>query len=751
MGGRSAGRSFSADQSILKRRDDLLSRAPFAKNIATALRGWKGKESLVLGLFGPWGSGKSSVKNLVIEELERSKRSCPTIIQLNPWQLAGQEQLTLTFFREIGIALGRSDDAAKGKTRAEKWNYYSRLLSLGSRLANPLSEAAALLGVPLAGVLGKRLGKAMENASEAAKEGAEGLNAKAKADERSLEDIKRELAALCRDLERPILVVMDDVDRLTSSQIYHLFQLAKCNADFPNMVFMILCQRSIVEDALHKETGMPGRDFLEKIVQVNFDLPLVDHSLLEKALLSSLDRILSRSSAKAHFDTNRWANVYYSGLNEFFKTMRDVNRFLSSLAFHIEVFERGRSFEVSPVDLIAIEAIRLFEPDVYAAIGREQAALTGRNAATLRFDDDKEVKPIIEGIVAAAKPERRPYIKGMLRHMFPLIAHHLGAFGRTTTVDAEWFVQRRICHPDVFLKFFVFGPPSGDISQADIDRCLEAAKDRAAFVREMRTLAKRGLLGVLMNRLEAYKDTLPLKLATAFITGLLDIADFLPEEPTDSSRLFSPTTNAKRVVYWYLIREPDENKRGEVLKKAIEESTGLYLPCELAESELHLNAIKSSTHPLVSKVVADGLAKSCQKRLREAAGDGRLLANPFVKDLIGYYVRWMPAEAKAWMAEVSKTKEGALEVLVNLARTSTISNMEDRLSRRRWHISLGHLERFIDVTQLTALLEDLEETKLNEAQSKSLRAFRHAREGDASGKVDKKAWVDDVGEAEMLP
>lgn len=63
----------------------------------------------------------------------------------------------------------------------------------------------------------------------------------------SLEEVKGELSETLRKLKAPLLVVMDDVDRLTPSEVQELFQLIKANADFPNVVYLALFERSIIE------------------------------------------------------------------------------------------------------------------------------------------------------------------------------------------------------------------------------------------------------------------------------------------------------------------------------------------------------------------------------------------------------------------------------------------------------------------------------------------------------------------------
>lgn len=47
-----------ADSPIKSRRGDKLRRAALADRVADGINGLQGEESLVLGIEGPWGSGK---------------------------------------------------------------------------------------------------------------------------------------------------------------------------------------------------------------------------------------------------------------------------------------------------------------------------------------------------------------------------------------------------------------------------------------------------------------------------------------------------------------------------------------------------------------------------------------------------------------------------------------------------------------------------------------------------------------------
>ena len=119
------GQWFSTDRPIERRADDRLGRRGFAEAIASAVRGWRGRDSLVIALYGVWGTGKSSVKNMVIEALKERKTEDVLVAQFNSWQFANREQLTafagqrnalVSMFRLT--AVGRLDGAG-AQTHAE--------------------------------------------------------------------------------------------------------------------------------------------------------------------------------------------------------------------------------------------------------------------------------------------------------------------------------------------------------------------------------------------------------------------------------------------------------------------------------------------------------------------------------------------------------------------------------------------------------------------------------------------------------
>jgi KAP-like P-loop domain-containing protein len=136
--------------------EDLLGRKNFAKFLAKAIMTMPTEEGFVIGLQGGWGTGKSSILNLVRHYVEHTaelslpgKPSAPVIVRFNPWWFTGSDQLIQQFFKQISKNLGQT-------------NLPSRLKKLGGRLETFGAALKPLQFVPLptavvAGTVGKVL------------------------------------------------------------------------------------------------------------------------------------------------------------------------------------------------------------------------------------------------------------------------------------------------------------------------------------------------------------------------------------------------------------------------------------------------------------------------------------------------------------------------------------------------------------------------------------------------------------------
>src|ERR1035437_2995027 len=94
------------------------------------------------------------------------------------------------------------------------------------------------------------------------------------------------------EVGKPIIVVVDDIDRLSTTEIRDVFKLVRLKASFPNIIYLLAFDRGRVEKAL-EEDGIPGRDYLEKILQLAVDLPAIPDVVLIQQILSTIDAAIA--------------------------------------------------------------------------------------------------------------------------------------------------------------------------------------------------------------------------------------------------------------------------------------------------------------------------------------------------------------------------------------------------------------------------------------------------------------------------
>ncbi|KXZ73022.1 KAP family P-loop NTPase fold protein [Acinetobacter venetianus] len=144
---------YSAHRAITEIEDDLLGRAEFSKNLSDAISNWKGQDSLVIALYGDWGTGKTSIKNMALKYLNKMSKP-PIIIEFSPWEWSAQERITQAFFDEISKSIGNLSFSERDKKLANIFKKYGNYLAAsesvlhGSSLALPaIVSIVAGLGI----------------------------------------------------------------------------------------------------------------------------------------------------------------------------------------------------------------------------------------------------------------------------------------------------------------------------------------------------------------------------------------------------------------------------------------------------------------------------------------------------------------------------------------------------------------------------------------------------------------------------
>lgn len=339
---------------------DTLGRSSFAERLCESLESWASQESLVVAVYGPWGSGKTWLLNRIEDRLLGSKGVA--VCRFSPWQFESNEQIATEFFGAVLDELEKIEEADAGDTtsakRAELWRTLGQIVTVG-HLGIAATAAVFRIDGGIPNALGS-VGRLLEMGEKEARGGVEIP---------SVSELRGELLRLFGSPGIPrILVTIDDLDRLEVEQIQMILRLIKTTADLPNLNYLILGERTRIATALNPISGNAGDSYLEKLVQIPLTLPQAPESEIRGRLWDGLEKIADGCNYDLNSQVERFESFWRQFLRSKLKQYRSVHRLLTITSFHCRSLTKDGELEVDLLDLLGIDFIRLFAPKLYERI-----------------------------------------------------------------------------------------------------------------------------------------------------------------------------------------------------------------------------------------------------------------------------------------------------------------------------------------------------------------------------------------------
>jgi predicted KAP-like P-loop ATPase len=465
------------DHAIRSRSEDKLGRGPFVDSLAQAVRQLDASQGVVIGLTGSWGLGKTSVLHMLTEELAREPRL--VTVAFEPWLFSGTDELISLFFADLSAQL--KVKLPKGDKLIELIDTYGQSLGV-------------LKWIPVAGPWLDRAGSVAKFFNKAARKRLE--------EARTLTSQRERLSTVLAERSNPIVVVIDDLDRLRPHEVRDIVQLVRLTGQFPNLIYILAFDRERVERMLD-EVGFEGRAYLEKIIEVSYHLPPVPRAALESVLTSELNELVEPLET-GPFDPSRWTEVFFQCVRPLFDDLRDVRRYLAALPAMLTATGK----EVALVDVLALEALRVLQPEAHKALTDRCDLLTQVSAA----QHEKEARRGEVEAITAAVPEGDARVQhavaDTLRLLFPATEQYTGGLHYNETQSARWRRERRVASANV-MNFYLEKTLSPGIAPASVmDHIVETLSNEAGLREAFESLDDETLEDVL-ERLEAYESEFP--------------------------------------------------------------------------------------------------------------------------------------------------------------------------------------------------------------------------------------------------
>ena len=451
--------SRATDRPLTDTALDDFQRALFARRIADTLLTRASAESIVLGLYGKWGEGKSTVLNFIRHTLAGHANKV-VVLNFNPWRFADETQLLLNFFGELARAIDRQLTTPGEKAAKALASYVTPLLPSVSLNLATLGSVSADFSKSLENLLGK---------------------AQPDADK-----LRTRLEQLLQAAGQRVVVIIDDIDRLEKTHIQAIFRLVKLTADFQHTAYLLafddeLVARAIGELFAADTDGLPGqrsllagRHFLEKIIQVPLRLPRARTA----DLLNFCYRRVEEALGEAHLSLsvealNRLREALRAGILPRLGTPRLAVRYANALTFSLPLVRD----EVNAVDFLLTEALNVFYPELYQFVATHEGYLTGSirhegGYSSLSSREAKEETVVERALRYYEQADERAGAQALLSELFPRVSQQLSGYrglfsslGRLT--EAELAQGQHLASADYFGRYFAYTVLREDVTDQE--------------------------------------------------------------------------------------------------------------------------------------------------------------------------------------------------------------------------------------------------------------------------------------------
>ena len=316
---------FGVDEPITSSEDDLLGRKIYAQDAAKKLLATNTeKNAFTFGVIAPWGNGKTSFLYMLKEYIDNNWAGDVVTISFHPWKYGKSSNLTYLFFEELSKSLAPYSTSFS----YDIIRYARTVYSIENSTTKFLGSILGCFASPTV--------------------------------EEQYEDLKKKIS----NMQRKIVVFIDDIDRLESKEIEELFRLVRTTSNLPFMYFVIAYDKKYVVDSLNSIFPSHSLSYSQKILQEEFFLPIIKKNELKAVLREKLSVFLN-TEEMGQVDKLLNRELFNSiDVFNYLGNIRDIKRLTNALLLHLKKLHG----EIDICDYIVLEILRQQYPFVLELI-----------------------------------------------------------------------------------------------------------------------------------------------------------------------------------------------------------------------------------------------------------------------------------------------------------------------------------------------------------------------------------------------
>lgn len=461
------------------------------------------------------------------------KHNKTEIIEFSPWNYSDKNNLISLFFQSLKYKLCRKNSSRIGK-------------NIKKALSRYIDAIDALAIVP---TIGPALAPVLKTIVK--------VKTSELLQSHDLNEAKSELSDLLKVYPGKIIVFIDDIDRLTAPQIRDIFQLVKQVGDLPKIIYVLAMDREIVCNALSKFHNIDGNEYLEKIVQVAFEIPELNKSKLCAIFHEKLSNVVDALPDHVIRDENYWEKVFEDCVSPYITNLRDVIRLINTFQFRYGVLYRYVSFE----DMLCITALEVFDPQLYKWICNNKGAIYAHGIDLSLLTNTKKEHYFNQYYDEFESLGVNPDLAmRIISTIFPRFAVCVNVNKNDFDINVENIYDKRVACENNFELYFMFNFEDVNVSERIInDYIFKLNGDELNTFIEI--IKKRGYIAKFLDTIKLSIDKIPYNRLVLMAFSML----------VYGKNLYAMSSNieSKRVITSILRKLKTDEERFEIINSAL--------------------------------------------------------------------------------------------------------------------------------------------------------------------------------------